>query len=63
METREEQKPLLLIFPFGLLSHYLRCLMLAKHFRDHFRVLFAYDERYADFCRERRFPNIQLFIA
>lgn len=57
MNTEEESKPLLLIFPFGLLSHYLRCLMLAKHFRTYFRVLFAYNEQFADFVAREDFQT------
>lgn len=57
MKNDEESKPLLLIFPFGLLSHYLRCLMLAKHFRTYFRILFAYNERFADFIEQEDFQT------
>lgn len=57
MKIDEENKPLLLIFPFGLLSHYLRCLMLAKHFRTHFRIFFAYDERFAPFVEQEDFQT------
>ncbi len=42
-------KPLLLVFPFNLLSHYLRCLMLARHFAEYFEVMFAHSDAYADF--------------
>ena len=50
-----EIKPLLMVFPFGLMSHYLRCLQLAKYFRPYFRVLFVYDEKYAGFLAENGF--------
>lgn len=53
-------KPLLLIFPFGLLSHYLRCLMLARHFKTYCKVLFAYDEKFAEFIAGEGF---QTFIC
>ena len=34
-------KPLLLVFPFGYLSHYLRCLVLSRHLAPSFDVRFA----------------------
>lgn len=39
-------KPLVLFFPFPLLSHYSRCLMLANDLRDNFEIRFADDEQY-----------------
>ncbi len=42
-------KPLLLIFPFDLLSHYLRCLTLARHLAHHFEVRFLHSEQYSNF--------------
>ncbi|MBE7173506.1 MAG: hypothetical protein INR73_23240 [Williamsia sp.] len=57
MNTEEERKPLLLVFPFGLLSHYLRCLMLAGHFKAYFKVLFAYNEQFADFVTREGFQT------
>lgn len=51
------QKPLLLIFPFGLLSHYLRCLTLAKHLRAYFHILFAYDEKFTEFISKEDFQT------
>lgn len=50
-------KPLLLIFPFDLLSHYLRCLMLAKHLNNYFEVVFAHSERYADFILQEGYKT------
>jgi UDP:flavonoid glycosyltransferase YjiC (YdhE family) len=41
MSDEKVGKPLLLVFPFGYLSHYLRCLMLARHLMAHFTVRFA----------------------
>src|SRR4051812_15199990 len=43
------KKPLLLIFPFDLMSHYLRCIMLAGHLRDRYEIRFAHSERYTVF--------------
>lgn len=50
-------KPLLLIFPFDLLSHYLRCLMLARHFSSCFEIRFAHSERYADFITQEGYQT------
>ena len=30
---KHQSKPLLLVFTFGLLSHYLRCIELARHLK------------------------------
>ncbi|OYQ37979.1 hypothetical protein CHU92_07080 [Flavobacterium cyanobacteriorum] len=48
-------KPLLLVFPFGLLSHYLRCLVLARHLSPYFRIRFAYHKDYAPFIQAEGF--------
>jgi UDP:flavonoid glycosyltransferase YjiC (YdhE family) len=48
-------KPLLLVFPFGLLSHYLRCIVLANQFRSYFDVLIARSDRYQDFIEKEGF--------
>lgn len=53
----KEHKPVLLIFPFGLLSHYLRCLTLAKYLRKDFHILFAYDEKFIDFIAREDFQT------
>ena len=39
-------KKRLLIFPFDLLSHYLRCIALAERYRD-WEILFAHSEKYS----------------
>ncbi len=53
----KEEKPLLLVFPFGLMSHYLRCLKLAKSFRPYFQVLFAFNEKFESFVTEEGFQT------
>ena len=55
--TRKTTKPLLLIFPFSLLSHYLRCLTLASHFRPYFEIRFAHSEKYIDFIRKEGYQT------
>lgn len=53
----KKSRPVLLIFPFGRLSHYLRCLMLAKHFSPYFDIYFAHDDRYAGFVEKENFST------
>ncbi len=42
----------ILIFPFGLLSHYLRCIELAKQYYGKYEVLFASHPKYNSFVLE-----------
>jgi UDP:flavonoid glycosyltransferase YjiC (YdhE family) len=48
-------KPLILFFPFPLLSHYTRCLMLAHELRHHFECRFAADAKYDSLIAEKGF--------
>lgn len=50
-------KPLLLVFPFGLLSHYLRCLVLADHLKEHFKIMFAGNSTFTSFIEERGYTT------
>lgn len=50
-------RPLMLFFPFDLLSHYLRCLMLAKYFSPYFEILFVYSETYTHFVNKQGFES------
>lgn len=52
MSNSAEVKPLVLVFPFGILSHYLRCLMLCRHFRNHFDIRIAYHPDFASFIKQ-----------
>lgn len=47
-----DAKPLLLLFPFEQLAHYLRCLTLAKQLATHFEIRVAYSPRYAAFVAQ-----------
>ena len=49
MQETTGSKPLLLIFPFGLLSHYLRCLILCRELRNHFDIRIAACPAYRHF--------------
>ena len=53
--TSGNGRPMLLVFPFGLLSHYLRCLMLARHFSLYYEVLFVKNQSYNAFVEEEGF--------
>jgi UDP:flavonoid glycosyltransferase YjiC (YdhE family) len=52
-------KPLLLIFPFDLLSHYLRCLQLARIFKKRYAILFAHSESYSSFVENEGFGTFK----
>lgn len=52
MSNAAEVKPLILVFPFGILSHYLRCLMLCRHLRNHFDIRIAYHPAFASFIQQ-----------
>ena len=45
-------KPVILIFPFGLLSHYLRCLVLCRHLTSEFDLRIAYHPAFAPFIEK-----------
>lgn len=47
-------KKLILFFPFDLLSHYLRCIELARNYPDH-QIKFAASKNYSSFVREAGF--------
>jgi len=55
--SREMQKPVLLIFPFEQLAHYLRCLTLAKHLEPYFQIYVAYSQPYATFVQQEGFET------
>ncbi|MBD0285285.1 MAG: hypothetical protein ICV79_07650, partial [Flavisolibacter sp.] len=50
-------KPLLLVFPFNRLAHYLRCLVLAAQLRPYFRILFLHSAEYASFIAQEGFKT------
>jgi len=49
MIQRSIKKPLLLIFPFNVLAHYLRCLKLANHLQPYFEIRFLQSAKYCSF--------------
>jgi len=59
MLQEKTDKPLMLVFPFGYLSHYLRCLTLAQHFRASFTILFAADKKYNPYVQDAGFQTFE----
>lgn len=59
MKNVNKRKPLLLVFPFNVLAHYLRCLKLACYLRDHFEVQFLFSERYASFINDEGYHTFR----
>jgi UDP:flavonoid glycosyltransferase YjiC (YdhE family) len=49
---------LILVFPFNLLSHYLRCLVLADSYdKNQYRILFLYSPQYARFVEQHGYET------
>ncbi len=46
LKKHVNDKPLLMIFPFELLSHYLRCIDLCKPLTCRYRIIFAHSDKY-----------------
>ena len=62
MKTRQEgnAKRKVLVFPFNLLSHYLRCLVLANRYsRDDYEILFHHSDNYANFISEHHYDTFR----
>jgi len=53
------EKPLILIFPFDLLSHYLRCLDLVKTLKTSYCIRFAESNAYSDFIIKEGFQTFK----
>jgi UDP:flavonoid glycosyltransferase YjiC (YdhE family) len=53
------EKPLLLVFPFGILSHYLRCLMLCRHLKNYFDIRIAYHSSFIAFVEEEELGTFE----
>ena len=49
--------PVMLVFPFELLSHYIRCLQLATAMRNDYDVYFVHSHRYAHLVEEAGFKT------
>lgn len=58
-EEQNTNKPLLLLFPFEQLAHYLRCLTLARHLAPYFEIRVVHSHRYAAFVERERFETFE----
>jgi hypothetical protein len=56
---KHQSKPLLLIFPIWLLSHYLRCIELARHLSVYFKIKFAANNNYNQFVEMNGFSTFE----
>jgi UDP:flavonoid glycosyltransferase YjiC (YdhE family) len=54
---KHQSKPLLLVFPFGLLSHYLRCIEFGRHLSPYFKIKFASHSNYNHFVEMNGFST------
>jgi len=53
----QSQKPVVLIFPFDLLSHYSRCIQLAKSIQDKYEIYFNSSRKYNNFIMNAGFKH------
>jgi UDP:flavonoid glycosyltransferase YjiC (YdhE family) len=49
------QKPNVLVFPFGLMAHYLRCIVLGRALKDQYNILFMDHPSYRGFLQKEGF--------
>jgi UDP:flavonoid glycosyltransferase YjiC (YdhE family) len=52
-------KAILLIFPYNVMAHYLRCLKLAKYFQPYYDIKFLYSSRYHSFVSKAGFETFE----
>ena len=55
----ERDKPILLVFPYDVMAHYLRCLQLANYLKAHFSIRFQYSSRYNSFVTGAGFKTFE----
>ena len=53
------KKPLLLVFPFGLLSHYLRSLILCRYLKNYFEIKVANNPAFNSFITQEAFASFE----
>jgi UDP:flavonoid glycosyltransferase YjiC (YdhE family) len=56
---KNSNKALLLVFPYNVMAHYLRCLQLAKHLSPYFHIKFLYSARYHSFVVQEGFETFE----
>ena len=60
MRTRMmSDKPLLLVFPYNVMAHYLRCLELAKYLKPYYTIKFLHSHNYYAFVAEAEFETFE----
>ncbi|MEJ7679268.1 MAG: hypothetical protein WKG06_15710 [Segetibacter sp.] len=52
-------KPLLLVFPYNVMAHYLRCLQIAEHLRVYFDIMFLYSASFHSFVIQAGFKTFE----
>jgi UDP:flavonoid glycosyltransferase YjiC (YdhE family) len=55
----DDGKPVLLVFPYNVMAHYLRCLKLAKYFQPYYNVKFLHSSRYHSFILKAGFETFE----
>ena len=53
------KKKRILVFPFDIAAHYLRCLMLARALKDDYDILFCHSGKYADLIKMEGFETFK----
>ncbi|HEX8356518.1 MAG TPA: hypothetical protein VF610_03865 [Segetibacter sp.] len=48
----QSHKPVLLVFPFNVMAHYLRCIQLAKYLQPYFHIQFLHSDQYNAFVAQ-----------
>ena len=56
-EDKAGSKQRILVFPFNLLSHYLRCLELCDELKDTHEIIFAYSPKYERWINEKGYTT------
>lgn len=54
----QESKPSIIVCPFSLMAHYLRCIELARHLSDEYRIFFLGSPSYNKFIKDEGFEII-----
>ena len=59
MDVLRELKPVLLIFPFDVMAHYVRCIELARHLQPYYTIKMLYSPRYHSFVANAGFSTFE----
>ena len=58
-DSSSKVKPLLLVFPYDIMAHYLRCLQLASYLQPWYTIQFLYSSRYYSFVEEAGYETFE----